>query len=122
MARSAAVALLEHALAIDKVILPPRAVEAVEPHSAAAVWCVHEALLADVNTDMTDRMAGSEEHQITRLELSTRQLTTSNFTHDGRLARQSHLSRIAKDVSHQPAAIKSTGWRVAAPMIRRANQ
>ena len=87
MVRSAAVMLLEHSLTVDEVIFPPRAVKAVQPHSAAAVWCVHEAILADVNAYMTDRTTRSEKHQITRLELSTRQLSPSNFAHDGRPAR-----------------------------------
>ena len=61
----APVRLLEDAFAEDEVIFPPRPIEAVQPNRAAAVWRVHETLLADIDADVADRTAGGKKNEVT---------------------------------------------------------
>ena len=112
----------ENALAVDEVILPPGTIKAVQSHGAATVGRVHESIFADVNADMADRVTAREEDQITRLQLSPRQLATGDRAHRRRLARQDDRCGIVKDIGDQPAAIKSTGRRIATPMVGRSYQ
>ena len=62
----------KHPLAVHEMLAPPGAVDAVQAHGAAAVGCVHEAALADVDADVADAAVFGEEDQIARLQSNPR--------------------------------------------------
>src|SRR5882672_8321352 len=61
--------IFEHALAVDEMLVPPRAVETIEAHHAASVRRMHETLPANVDADMADISPVREEHEIARLQI-----------------------------------------------------
>lgn len=88
----------------------------------AAARSVDEAMTADVNTDMGERLAqGVEEYQVAGIEFAASH-RPPRAAHLLRTAWQLHPQHLTKDIVDEPAAVETDIRRVAPELIGHADQ
>jgi hypothetical protein len=109
--------LAQHPPCAEIVLAPVVAVEFFEPNGTAAIGCVHEAALADVDADVVHRSI-SKEQQVGRCEVVVAYRRNRQRRYVAGAARQAELAHVSEHEVHQSAAIETACGRIAAPFVR----
>lgn len=97
------------------------AVHAADSYTGTGSGRVNELRVTDINTDMGEASAARiKKYQITRRQLFSID-AFSEARHVDRQSGQLDIERMSKNKLHEPAAIKASLGRGAAPSVRRAD-
>src|SRR4051794_2302036 len=98
---------VNHALCTRVVVAPIRTIQMIQTHGSAAAGCMHEASIADIDTDVADLPATAEKHQVAGRELARFDFRALVSRQGAGRARQLLAEHVVVDVIDQSAAVET---------------